>query len=109
MNANVNQIERNLARLLFLNPNKREQLERVAGICYQLTSDTGVTIECELYTGHAVRYLITGTRCRMTVTADAVTGATIRKPRGAVPVITGTVHTTCYDVLKRCQLWEGTR
>jgi len=84
----LNQIERNIAITLAHNPEKIAQLERVQDISWHLTGGDGIQIEAELYAGGIIRYLITGTRSGMTVTAKEPEHEIIRKPRGAKPWMT---------------------
>lgn len=78
------QIMRNIAVILKHNPQKVAQLEKVGEITCHLTSDDHVNITVELYRGVA-RYLIEGTRCRATVTANLRTMELTRKPRNEKP------------------------
>lgn len=99
-NCNSNQIARNIAVLLVHNPDKIRQLEEVRDISSHLTSDDGVQIDAEIYGGGVVRYLIHGTRCSMTLTANTLTNELTRKPRGAEPVFTAWLTMNTSDVFK---------
>lgn len=94
------QIARNIAVILFHNPEKIRQLEQVKAICSHLTSDDGVCVDVEIYGGGVARYLIHGTRCGMTVTANTLTNEIMRKPRGAQPVFTSWVSMNTSDVFE---------
>ncbi len=97
--SNPKQIARNIAVILKHNPKKVDQLKKVGDICCHLTSDDGISVDWEYYGGGLVRYLITGTRCGMTVTANAITNEIQRKPRGARPVFIGWEHINVGDIL----------
>ena len=98
---NRKQVETNIANIIRGNRKKIEQLEMVKEISSHLTSDDGIRIICELYTGNIARYLITGTRCSMTVTANTITGEIIRKPRGTKPWYSDWVTTNATDILRK--------
>ena len=93
MNVNEKQIIKNIAVILSHNPAKVSQLEKITDICFHLTSDDGIDIDCEIYAGDIARYLITGTRCRMTITANTITNEITRKPYKARPIYTARIHT----------------
>lgn len=79
--ANREQVIKNIARIIKGNEKKIKQLNAVQNICIHCTSDDYITIKCELYHGNIVRYLITGTRSSMTITANTLTNEIVRKPR----------------------------
>lgn len=97
--VNNNQVARNIAVILKHNPRKVEQLKRVREICEHLTSDDGISIEIEYYGGGVVRYLISGTRCGMTITAKEPDHEIIRKPRGARAVFVSWANIHAHDIL----------
>ena len=80
-----NQIMQNIAVLIWDKPKKLEQLQKVGEITFTCTSDDYIYITAELYHNNLVRYLITGTRSCMTVTADPITRQILRKPRNLKP------------------------
>ena len=79
--ANEKQIIKNIANIIKGNEKKIEQLDKVQSICVHCTSDDHIRIRCELYYNNIVRYLIEGTRCNMTITANTLTKEIVRKPR----------------------------
>lgn len=89
-----NQILRNIAVLIWDKPKKLEQLQKVGEITFTCTSDDYSYITAELYHNNLVRYLITGTRSCMTVTADSITRQIIRKPRNLKPYMVA--ETECW-------------
>ena len=96
--TNTKQIARNIANICFNNPEKEEQLEKVQDICFHLTSDDGISVETEIYADGIVRYLITGTRCNMTITAKEPEHKVIRKPRGISPAFISWDHMHVSDI-----------
>ena len=95
----MKQLERNIARLIALNPEKVNQLDKLQDLCLYYTSDDDVTIRSELYHDDIVRYIITGTRCIMTITAHSKTGELVRKPRGEDPWAYTEDYSNCGDIL----------
>lgn len=94
-------IENLIAQVIKRHDRKREQLERVQDICIHLTSDDGIMIDCELYSDNICRFLITGTRCSMTITYNTLTWELTRKPRGKRPWHTDWIHANAGDILNR--------
>lgn len=105
--ANPNQIFRNIAVVLKHNPRKVEQLETVQSICLNLTSDDGIDIECELYSGSIARYLIQGTRSGMTITVNTLTNEIVRKRRGEQPWVAARIHCNCYEIFEMLNAIAG--
>ena len=103
---NANQVEKNIARILAGNTEKIKQLEKVEDISFHLTSDDGVDITCELYDNNIVRYLIKGTRCGMTITANTLTNEIMRKPRCIKPYRTDHVKSNVCYILARIEQME---
>lgn len=93
-----NQILRNIAVLIWDKPKKLEQLQKVGEITFTCTSDDYIYITAELYHNNLVRYLITGTRSCMTVTADPITRQIIRKPRNLKPLASATTECWVADI-----------
>lgn len=99
IHVNDKQIARNIAVILKHNPHKIDQLKKVREISEHLTSDDGISIDIEYYGGGLVRYLITGTRCGMTVTAKEPEHKIVRKPRGAGVVFVSWANIHAHDIL----------
>ena len=89
-----NQIMQNIAVLIWDKPKKLEQLQKVGEITFTCTSDDYIYITAELYCNNLVRYLITGTRSNMTITANPITRQIIRKPRNLKPYMVA--ETECW-------------
>lgn len=102
MKLNEKQAVKHIAWIIHDKPEKMRQLETVQDISIHLTSDDSISIKCELYAGNIVRYLITGTRSQMTITADTITRQIIRKPRNIKPAFEAETYGTiwCSDILK---------
>lgn len=95
-------IENLVAQVIKRNETKRKQLEKVADICCHLTSDAGISIVAEMYSNNIVRFLITGTRCGMTITYNTLTWEIVRKPRGEKPWYTEKeYHHNAWDILDK--------
>lgn len=103
---NANQVEKNIARILTGNTEKIRQLEKIEDISCHLTSDDGIDITCELYDNNIVRYLIKGTRCGMTITANALTNEIMRKPNGIKPYRTEHITSNVCYILARIEQME---
>ena len=102
MKRNMN-IENLIVQVIKRNETKKRQLEKVADISCHLTSDAGIRIEAELYEGNICRFLITGTRCGMTITFDTHTLEIKRKPRGKKPVFTTWESSNAFDILRMAE------
>lgn len=100
MRANSEQIIRNIAMILKHNPQKVAQLNKVGDITCHLTSDDHVNITVELYRNNIARYLIKGTRCRATVTANIRTMELTRKPRNEKPWAYAWTDAWVYDIIR---------
>lgn len=94
------QVMRNIAVILKHNPEKVAQLEKVGDITFHLTSDDHVNITAELYRDGIARYLIEGTRCRATVTANLRTMELTRKPRNEKPWSEAWTDAWVYDIIR---------
>jgi hypothetical protein len=99
--ANTNQIIKNIAIILKHNPAKVKQLEKVWSISENCTSDNHIEIICEMYSNNIVRYLITGTRSGMTITANALTYEIVRKRRNEKPWIQRECECWCDDIFNQ--------
>lgn len=88
MRASREQIIRNIAVILKHNPEKVAQLKKAQAITVYLTSDDGCAIDTELYRNGIARYIITGTRSRVTVTVKYPSMELTRKPRNEKPWLT---------------------
>ena len=95
----MTQVELTLANIIARNEKKFQQLETVQDITINCTSDDGIEIKLEMYDNHVVRYLIEGTRAKMTITYNTETKEVIRKPRGAKPWHTSYCKSFCHDIL----------
>jgi hypothetical protein len=89
----------NMANAIARNPKKYEQLQTVNDICHTLTSDAGIDVTAEIYSGNIVRYLINGTRCSMTLTFNAITYEIVRKKRNERPIYTKSFHSYAYNII----------
>lgn len=89
----------NMANAIAKNSKKYEQLLTVNDICHTLTSDGGIDVTAEIYSGNIVRYLIRGTRCSMTLTFNAITFEIVRKKRNEQPIYTDDFHTYAYNII----------
>lgn len=94
-------IENLIAQVIRKHDVKRRQLETVADISAHLTSDAGIHIEAELYDNNICRFLIEGTRCRMTITYNTLTWELVRKPRGKKPWYKTTEQSNAWFILER--------
>lgn len=97
--CNEKAIARNIAINLYHNPQKEEQIRKVQDICFHLTSDDGISVDIEMYPRGIVRYLISGTRCSMTLTVREPEHEVIRKPNGLKPWMTDWTHLHVNDIL----------
>lgn len=98
MKSNIQNL---IAQVIKRNSTKKTQLEKVAEISCHLTSDAGISIECEMYDNNIVRFLITGTRCGMTITYNTKTWEIVRKPRGAKPWYRTWESANAWDILDK--------
>ena len=97
----MKQIEMNIANIIAMEPEKYRQLEKVQGISVHLTSDDGIDITLKMYAGSIVRYLIEGTRSKMTITYNTKEKKIVRKPRGQEPINTSYLYNrNCCDILR---------
>ena len=88
-----------MASAIAKNSKKYEQLLTVNDICHTLTSDGGIDVNAEIYSGNIVRYLIKGTRCSMTLTFNTITYEIVRKKRNERPIYTDDFHTYAYYII----------
>ena len=100
LRADECQINKNIARIIKNNPKKIEQLNKVQDISIHCTSDDHIRIKCELYRNKIARYIITGTRSGMIITANIITGEIVRKPRSEKPWAEAETQTWVSDILK---------
>lgn len=96
-------VENLIAKVVNLHDKKRKQLEKVAEISCHLTSDAGIAVKTELYNNNICRFLITGTRCGMTITYNMLTWEIVRKPRGAAPWYTEWESANAWRILERAE------
>lgn len=101
MKANEKQIITNIANIIRGKQNKIDQLVKVHSITLHCTSDDYIRVTCELYYNNIVRYLISGTRSSMTITANTLTGEIVRKPRNIKPWTVSEVGTYAGYILER--------
>lgn len=94
-------IENLIAQVVKRNEKKRQQLEKVAEISCHLTSDAGINIEAELYNNNICRFLISGTRCGMTITYNTLTWEIVRKPRGEKPWYKTSEQSNAWFILEK--------
>lgn len=94
------QIENLIAQVIKRHDSKRKQLEKMQSICTHLTSDDGISIDAELYSGNICRFLITGTRCNMTITYNTITWELTRKPRNASPFHKAWMQSNITNILR---------
>lgn len=99
--ANTNQVIKNIVRIIKGNEAKIKQLEAVQSISITCTSDDHIRITCELYLNNIVRYLIEGTRSKVTITANALTNEITRKKRNEKPWGVCEVECWAEDILKQ--------
>ncbi len=90
-----------IARLCKVHEIKKEQLERLKDITLNCTSDAGIDIDLELYDNSICRFIVNGTRSKMTITYNALTWELTRKPRNAKPWETAHIHANAYDILRK--------
>lgn len=94
----MRQVERNIANIIVANEKKAAELEKVQDITLHCTSDDGIKVTAELYSGDIARYLIEGTRAKMTITVHAKTRELTRKPRNEKPWSSVEFRTYCSDI-----------
>ena len=105
--ADSNQVARNIAYLIWDKAKKIEQLDKVQGITMNCTSDDHINVVGELHHGNIVRYLIEGTRSRMTITADTSTREMLRLPRGSQALHRFECDMWCSDIQKWIEKWKN--
>lgn len=76
------------------------QLDKIQDISFHMTSDDVVNVTVELFNNNVIRYLITGTRCNMTLCFNSLSFALCRKPRGEVAWFTNSFTCHAGDILR---------
>lgn len=99
-------VDRYIARMLVLYPQKYNQLDKIQTMCFHYTSDDIIKIGCELYEGNIIRYVIKGTRCNMTLAYNVKTLELARKPRGKAPWVYTEEQSNCGVILKLARMMK---
>ena len=102
------QIFKNIAAILNdeRNARKLEQFMTAYDITEHITSDGGCDIKAELYNGNIVRYIITGTRSNVTITANTITCEIVRKKRNEKPWQVVEFHANFEDIAQLINIPE---